>query len=130
MAEKTVLLVDDEAGLTAILAKRLGARGLAVKTAASGEEGLQVLRDDPCVGLAVLDVNMPGMDGLETLRELKALRPDVEALILTGYPSVEGALEGLRLGAYEILSKPYDMEELYARVMEALSRARTRCEKT
>ncbi|EHJ46699.1 response regulator receiver protein [Solidesulfovibrio carbinoliphilus subsp. oakridgensis] len=123
MAGKTVLLVDDEAGLTAILAKRLSARGLAVKTASSGEEGLAVLRDAPDVGVAVLDINMPGLDGLETLRELKALRPDVEALLLTGYPSVEGALEGMRLGAYEFLTKPCDMEELHARVLEALARA-------
>lgn len=126
MAGKTVLLVDDEAGLTATLAKRLTARGLAVKTAASGEEGLAVLRDDPAVGVAVLDINMPGMDGLETLRELKALRPDVEALLLTGYPSVEGALEGMRLGAYEFLTKPCDMEELHTRVLEALARAEVR----
>ncbi len=123
MAGKTVLLVDDEAGLTAVLAKRLASRGLVVKTAASGEEGLTLLRQDPDIGLAVLDINMPGLDGLETLRALKAVRPDVEAIILTGYPSVEGALEGLRLGAYEFLSKPCDMEALYARVMEALSRA-------
>jgi len=126
MAGKTVLLVDDEAGLTAVLAKRLASRGLVVKTAASGEEGLDALRADPDIALAVLDVNMPGMDGLQTLREVKALRPEVEALILTGYPSVEGALEGMRLGAYEFLSKPCDMEELYARVMEALSRADAR----
>lgn len=123
MTGKTVLLVDDEAGLTAVLAKRLASRGLTVKTAASGEEGLDALRADPDIALAVLDVNMPGMDGLQTLREFKALRPELEALILTGYPSVEGALEGMRLGAYEFLSKPCDMEELYARVMEALSRA-------
>jgi DNA-binding response OmpR family regulator len=122
MTGKTVLLVDDEAGLTAVLAKRLSSRGLVVKTAASGEQGLDMLRCDPDIALAVLDINMPGMDGLETLREIKTARPEVEALILTGYPSVEGALEGMRLGAYEVLSKPCDMEELYARVMEALSR--------
>jgi DNA-binding NtrC family response regulator len=123
MAGKSVLLVDDEAGLTAIMAKRLSSRGLVVKTAASGEDGLEILRSDPDIGLVVLDVNMPGMDGLETLRMLKAARPDVEAIILTGFPSVEGALEGMRLGAYEFMSKPCDMEELYVRVSEALSRA-------
>jgi DNA-binding NtrC family response regulator len=123
MAGKSVLLVDDEAGLTAIMAKRLSSRGLVVKTAASGEDGLEVLRSDPDIGLVVLDVNMPGMDGLETLRMLKAARPEVEAIILTGFPSVEGALEGMRLGAYEFMSKPCDMEELYVRVSEALSRA-------
>ncbi len=123
MAGKTVLLVDDEAGLTAILAKRLSSRGLVVKTASSGEAGLDALRADPDIRLAVLDINMPGMDGLETLREIKAIRPDVEAIILTGYPSVEGVLEGMRLGAYEFLSKPCDMDELHGRVMEALARA-------
>lgn len=123
MAGKTVLLVDDEAGLTAVLAKRLAARGLTVKTAGSGEEGLALVRDDAAIAVAVLDINMPGLDGLETLKELKAIRPAVEALILTGYPSVESALESLRLGAYELLSKPCDTEELYARVMEALERA-------
>ena len=122
MAGKTVLLVDDEAGLTAVLAKRLASRGLTVKTAASGEEGLAVLRENPDIALVVLDINMPGMDGLETLREMKTLRPDVEALILTGYPSVEAALEGMRLGAYELLSKPIELDALHARVMEALSR--------
>ncbi|UJX40200.1 response regulator [Desulfovibrio sp. JY] len=126
MAGKTVLLVDDEAGLTAVLAKRLTARGLTVKTAGSGEEGLSVLSDDKDIALAVLDINMPGLDGLETLKAIKSMRPEVEALILTGYPSVESALEGMRLGAYEFLSKPCDMEELYARVMEALARADAR----
>lgn len=124
MARRTVLLVDDEAGLTAILAKRLTSRGLVVKTATSGEEGLELLRQDPDIGLAVLDINMPGLDGLETLRELKAVRPEVEAIILTGYPSPEGALEGMRLGAYEFLSKPCDTNELYQRVIEALARVR------
>jgi len=122
MTRRTVLLVDDEAGLTAILAKRLTARGLVVKTAASGEEGLELVRRDPDIGLAVLDINMPGLDGLETLRALKASRPEVEAIILTGYPSPEGALEGMRLGAYEFLSKPCDTDELYQRVIEALAR--------
>ena len=123
MAGKTVLLVDDESGLTAVLSKRLSSRGLVVQTAASGEEGLDVLRRMPDIGLVVLDINMPGMDGLETLREVKTLRPDIEAIILTGYPSVEGALEGMRLGAYEFLAKPCDIDELHGRVMEALARA-------
>jgi len=122
MAGKTVLLVDDETGLTTVLAKRLASRGLTVATAASGEEGLAALQKDNDIALVVLDINMPGMDGLETLREMKTLRPEVEALILTGYPSVEAALEGMRLGAYELLSKPIELDALHARVMEALSR--------
>jgi DNA-binding NtrC family response regulator len=123
MAQRTVLLVDDEAGLTAILAKRLSSRGLTVRTASSGEAGLETLRHSPDIGVAVLDINMPGLDGLETLAALKSIRPDVEVIILTGYPSPEGALEGMRLGAFEFLTKPCDMEELHTRVLEALSRA-------
>lgn len=122
MVQRTVLLVDDEAGLTAILAKRLTARGLTVITAASGEEGLDRLRQDLSIGVAVLDINMPGLDGLETLAALKEMRPEVEAIILTGYPSPEGAMQGMRLGAYEFLAKPCDMDELHTRVLEALSR--------
>ena len=123
MARRTVLLIDDETGLTAILAKRLSSRGLTVRTAASGEAGLTLLRQDPDIGLAVLDINMPGLDGLETLREMKAVRPEVEAIILTGFPSPEVAVEGMRLGVYELLTKPCDMEELYQRVAEALAKA-------
>ncbi len=123
MAEKTVLLVDDEAGLTAVLAKRLSSRGLTVKTAASGQECLRLVRDEPAIAVVVIDINMPGMDGLETLRELKKLHPEVEALVLTGYPSPEAALESMRLGAYELLAKPIALETLHSRVMEALSRS-------
>lgn len=120
---KTVLLVDDEENLRFALSNWLTGQGLSVLTAASGEEALEIVRNDPAVAVAVLDVNMPGLNGIETLAALKALRPELESIIVTGYPTVEYALEGRRLGASEYLSKPCDIHLLLEVVRKALSRA-------
>uniref|UniRef100_I2Q0Y1 Response regulator with CheY-like receiver, AAA-type ATPase, and DNA-binding domains n=1 Tax=Desulfovibrio sp. U5L TaxID=596152 RepID=I2Q0Y1_9BACT len=120
---KTVLLVDDEENLRFALSNWLAGQGLSVLTAASGEEALEIVRGDPAVAVAVLDVNMPGLNGIETLAALKALRPELESIIVTGYPTVEYALEGRRLGASEYLSKPCDIHLLLEVVRKALSRA-------
>jgi len=122
MAVKTVLLVDDEDNLRWALSSWFAKQGLSVLTAASGEEAIAIMRNDPTVAVAVLDINMPGLNGIETLATLKALRPDVEAIIVTGYPTVEYALEGMRLGAIEYLAKPCDIHLLYETVQKALSR--------
>jgi len=123
MTVKTVLLVDDEENLRFALSNWLTGQGLSVLTAASGEEALAIVRRDPAVAVAVLDINMPGLNGIETLTALKALRPEMESIIVTGYPTVEYALEGLRLGAVEYLSKPCDIHLLLEVVQKALSRA-------
>lgn len=120
---KTVLLVDDEENLRFALSTWLSGHGLTVLTAATGEEAIAIVRRDPAVAVAVLDVNMPGLNGIETLAALKALRPDLESIIVTGYPTVECALEGMRLGASEYLSKPCDIHQLFEVVKKALSRA-------
>lgn len=123
MTMKTVLLVDDEENLRFALSNWLSGQGLSVVTAASGEEAVDIVRRDPAVAVAVLDVNMPGLNGIETLAALKALRPELESVIVTGYPTVEYALEGMRLGAVEYLSKPCDIHHLLEVVQKALSRA-------
>lgn len=123
MTVKTVLLVDDEENLRFALSSWLSGQGLSVLTAASGEEALEIVRRDPAVAVAVLDVNMPGLNGIETLTALKVLRPEMESIIVTGYPTVEYALEGLRLGAIEYLSKPCDIHLLLEVVQKALARA-------
>lgn len=122
MAVKTVLLVDDEENLRFALSNWFAGKGLSVLTAASGEEAVAIVRRDPAVAVAVLDINMPGLNGIETLAALQAIRPGLEAVIMTGYPTVEYALEGLRLGAIEYLAKPCDIHLLYEAVQKALSR--------
>ncbi len=123
MPGKTVLLIDDEANLRWALSQWLATRGLSVQTAASGEEALDILRHDPDVAVAVLDVNMPGLSGMETLRAIKATRPEVETIIVTGYATAQCALESMRLGAMEYLAKPCDIHVLLEAVQQALARA-------
>jgi DNA-binding NtrC family response regulator len=126
MSARTVLLIDDEENLRWALSSWLTGRGLQVATAASGEEALGLLDDDPGIAVAVLDVKMPGLTGIETLRAIKARYPRVEALVVTGYPTVEYALEAKDLGALEYLAKPCDIHVLYQAVQQALDRAARR----
>ncbi len=118
-----VLLVDDERDFADALAERLQARGFRVTTAYDGEEALR-LAAGLDFDVAVLDVNLPGMDGLALLRELRALRPQAEALMLTGSNDLATAVAGMKLGASDYLVKPVPIE----RLAEALSRAQRRRE--
>jgi len=113
-----ILLVDDEQGFIETMAKRLDMRGYAVKTALSGQEGLDAL-DKFTIDVVVLDVKMPGMDGIETLKMIKAAHPLVEVVMLTGHATVETAIEGMKNGAFDYMMKPCEMDELLVKVGEA-----------
>jgi DNA-binding NtrC family response regulator len=89
-----------------------------VLPAYSGREALEKLEKNG-VDVVILDVKMPGMDGIETLREIKKIHPLVEVIMLTGHATVETAVEGMRLGAFDYLMKPCEIEELLAKVAEA-----------
>ncbi|WP_449242572.1 response regulator [Desulfovibrio sp.] len=117
-----VLLVDDEAGFLETLKKRLARRGLEAETAGSGEAALEVLARVPEIDVVLLDVKMPGMDGIEALQRIKAARPLVEVILLTGHATLEGAVDGMRLGAFDYLMKPCEMDDLLAKVFEAKAR--------
>ncbi len=114
-----VMLVDDELAFVDTMTRRLSKRGLEILQAYSGSEALESLAKNPKVDVVVLDVKMPGMDGIETLREIKKAYPLVEVIMLTGHATVETAIEGMRLGAFDYLMKPCDIEELVAKVQEA-----------
>ncbi len=118
-----VLLVDDEKAFTDSLAKVLRRRGLEVAVAASGEEGIAYLtqRDYDVV---VLDLRMPGLDGLATLRRLKELRPTTQVIMLTGHGTVEAGIEALRLAAFDFVLKPAVTDRL-VEVICAAGDART-----
>ena len=119
MMEKiNVLLVDDEADFVSTMAKRLAKRGVNPLKAESGETALNILREKS-IDVVVLDVKMPGMDGVETLREIKRLNPLVEVIMLTGHASVEVAIQGMEMGAFDYLMKPTEIDELCYKLEDA-----------
>ena len=119
------LLVDDENEFLEPLVKRLRRRKIDVRTAASGEAALEMLAAAP-VDVVVLDVRMPGMDGIQTLREIKARDPGVEVIMLTGHASIEVAVEGMELGAFDYLMKPMNIDELVYKLQDAHKRKQLR----
>jgi DNA-binding NtrC family response regulator len=90
----------------------------------SGEDCLELLEQHQTLDVIILDIKMPGMDGIETLKRIKKEMPLVEVIMLTGNASIESAIEGMKLGAYDYLMKPADIEDLVKKVMEAAQRKR------
>ena len=119
-----VLLVDDEKGFLDAMAKRLDKRGLIVSTAVGGAEALAALAADDMVEVVVLDVKMPGMDGIQALDRIKNEYPLVEVVMLTGHATVETAIEGMRKGAFDYLMKPCEVEVLMDKIEQAAARRR------
>lgn len=113
-----LLLVDDEVGFVDVLRKRMRKRGLDVTTATSGTEGIQTLRGQD-FDVAVLDLKLEDMDGIEVLEIFKKMVPDMPVIMLTGHGSEQAARDGMAQGAYDYLLKPCDLEDLLAKVREA-----------
>lgn len=122
MIGTTVLLVDDEQAFVETMAKRLKKRELNVITAFSGQEGLDALAENDSVDVVVLDVKMPGMDGIETLSKMKEEYPMVRVIMLTGHATVESAIEGMKRGAFDYLMKPCEMDVLLEKIANAKDR--------
>ncbi|KHK03067.1 response regulator [Desulfovibrio sp. TomC] len=113
-----VLLVDDEESYVETLRKRLMRRGLEVGMAHSGEQALESLAANP-VDVVLLDVKMPGMDGMETLSRIKQAHPRTEVIMLTGHANVDVAIRGMEQGAFDYLMKPAEMDDLYYKIQDA-----------
>ncbi len=121
MEKFAVLIVDDEVDFVETMVKRLKDKGLDVEGVHSGKEALKILnaRDfDVCV----LDVKMPGIDGIEALAEMKKKRPYMEVIMLTGHGSVESGVRGLQLGAYDYIMKPVPFADLLKKIISAYER--------
>lgn len=116
-----VLLVDDEKDFVEMLSLRLGEVGEKVTLAHSGQECLETL-EKANIDVVILDIKMPGMDGIETLREIKKRFPLVEVIMLTGHGSTETAVEGMKLGAFDYLMKPADFDDLTTKMEGARKR--------
>jgi DNA-binding NtrC family response regulator len=114
----SVLLVDDEAAYVDALCRRLSIRRLEVGTASSAREALEVLRQRP-VDVVVLDVKMPGMDGIDATRAIKSSHPLIEVILLSGHADLEASLEGMARGAFDYLLKPVSIDELVYKIEDA-----------
>jgi EAL domain-containing protein (putative c-di-GMP-specific phosphodiesterase class I) len=119
-----VLVVDDEEALRRLLARAFGLAGLKVETAASGEQALTILRSGKRFDTIVSDLMMPGMDGMQLLREIRQIDLDVPLIFLTGNPSLASAMEAMELGGYRYLAKPIENEKLIQSVREAAAHHR------
>jgi two-component system OmpR family response regulator len=121
MESVRVLLVDDEDDFRTTLANRLRKRKMEVAEAESGRSAINLLKQGT-FDVVVLDVRMPGMDGIETLKEIKRIDPQMEVIMLTGHASVESGIEGMRLGAFDYLMKPCEINELLLKIQDAYQR--------
>lgn len=129
MTTPFVMLVDDEAPFLETMTKRLEKRNLSVTTAISGQAALDTLNKNRNIDVVILDVKMPGMDGIETLKKIKSGYPLTEVIMLTAHATVESAIEGMKFGAFDYLMKPCDMEQLMSKVHEATKKKHAHEEK-
>ena len=113
-----VLLVDDEAELVEALTRRLKLRQIDVDGVRKGRDAIAFLKQKP-VDVVVLDLRMPDMGGIETLKEIKLRYPEIEVIILTGHANKVGAVEGMKLGAFDYLLKPIKIDQLLYRIQDA-----------
>jgi len=116
-----LLLVDDETGFLYVLGKRLAKRGFRVETAPSGADAIRVLRGQD-FDVAVLDLKLGDMDGIEVLDVFKKMVPDLPVIMLTGHGSEQAARDGIGHGAFDYLLKPCDLDDLLAKIHEAVGR--------
>jgi C4-dicarboxylate-specific signal transduction histidine kinase len=117
MTEK-VLLVDDEKDFLSIMSERMKARGMDVSTASSAKEAIQ-LAEKESFDAIILDLKMPEMDGLEALKVLKANKPEIQVILLTGHATVEKGVEAMKLGAMDVMEKPADLKTLADKIKKA-----------
>jgi len=118
MGDIKVLIVDDEHDFRETLVKRLEKRKFFIQGVENGISALELIEHQP-FDVVVLDVMMPKMDGIETLREIKKNKPLIEVILLTGHASLESGIEGMKLGAFDYMMKPTGIEDLVKKIYQA-----------
>lgn len=116
--EEKVLLVDDEEKFLEVMSERLTTRGVTVTTATSAAEALEQIEAN-LFDAVILDLKMPGMDGIEAMKRMKAKRPELQIILLTGHATVEKGVEAIKLGAMDFVEKPADLESLGEKIKQA-----------
>jgi len=127
MAQEKILVIDDELFVRELLQEFLSKEGYRVSLAESGEKAINLVKFNP-VEIALIDLKMPGMDGISTLKEIKKIAPDTIAIILTGYPTIETSIEALRSGAYDYVVKPFKLNDLKNTIEKAINEYRLKSE--
>ena len=117
-----IMVIDDESDFVDMLSMRLTDEGNNVRSALDGRSGLAILEEGWDADVVILDIKMPGMDGIEVLKEIKAKYPIAEVILLTGHGTIDTAVSGLKLGAFDYLLKPAQHEELLNKLEEARKR--------
>lgn len=120
MSEETILVIDDDAFIRELLSEFLTKQGYKVLLAESGDKALEML-EPGTVQVALIDLKMPGIDGVETMKGIKTRDAGVLIILMTGYPSIESAVEALRNGAYDYVIKPFKLNELKATIEHAIN---------
>ena len=128
MSLYSVLIVDDEEEFRDMTVKRLSKRDLECESAQDGDTALEMIANKH-YDVVLLDVKMPGRDGIETLREIKKMAPMTEVVMLTGHASVESGINGIKYGAFDYLMKPMELDPLLEKLNAAYERKRTQQEK-
>ena len=128
MKNMRMMIVDDEERFLSTMKKLLAKKGYDVVTASSGAEALEIMSVQN-IHVVILDVKMPGMDGIETLREIKKRFPLTEVIMLTGHATMESAVEGLKSGAMDYLMKPADLDEIIKKAEGAFEKIQSLEEK-
>jgi DNA-binding NtrC family response regulator len=116
--EANVLLVDDEEDFLELLTERLENRGLKVSSVTTGEDAV-IKSEDEDFDAVILDIAMPGIDGIETLKRIKEKKPDIEIIMLTGHATIPRSIEAMKFGAEDLLEKPVDLEILLEKIGQA-----------
>ena len=125
MESVTALIVDDERSFGNIVSQRLRQRGITASAVTSGPEALQRLaQTQQHIEVVVLDLILPGMDGIETLRSIKKTTPLVEVVMLTGHATIDSAIEAMKAGAVDYLTKPFDIDQLVEKIAAAAKKER------
>jgi DNA-binding NtrC family response regulator len=127
MTTDRILVVDDELFVRELLLEFLSSQGYEVSLAESGEKAVQLLQNQPA-RVALVDLKMPGMDGIQTLKEITKVVPHILTIIMTGYPTVESSIEALRFGAHDYVVKPFKLNDLKASIEKALGEQQLRTE--
>lgn len=127
MSQEKILVVDDELFIRELLFEFLTREDYEVVLADCGEKAVELIKSQP-VQVALIDLKMPGIDGIETLKKIKETNPNTPSIIMTGYPTLESSIEALRCGAYDYVMKPFKLNELKGSLEKALHESKLKKE--